>query len=289
MNSISRPEIVSGVFLFAFLNGMSESVFRSVSVSGFWDAFAGTFGISILVFACVVLVLQNLGEVSDDQALPQDVWFLLIPVFLSALPHPAFSWFAITLLAWFERRRSILGTARCRASVLMFGLTIPMFWGKILFGLFSSWILKGDALLVSLVTRSANVGNVVALPHQDGFLWVAPACSSFSNISLAMLCWLMFTEYAGRPRSIEDYVTCFFACLNVVLVNVARISLIALRPDLYPQLHGPLGATAASWLTAITVLATCMYGVKREPVMDRGPGDRVPSRDAGAGAQGPLL
>ena len=287
--NVPRPNIVSGVFLFATLNGISETVYRSIQVSGFWDAVAGTFGISIIVFACVVMALQNLSRDPDRSVTSRDLWFLLVPVCLVAIPHPSFSWLAITLLALYEYKHSVFGTPRRRGAALMFGLTIPMFWGKIVFALFSSWILKGDALLVSMVTHSANVGNVVSLPHQNGFLWVAPACSSFSNISLAMLCWLMFTEYAGRPRSAEDYVTCFFASVNVVMVNVARISLIAVRPDLYDQLHGPLGATIASWLTAITVLATCAYGVKREPVMGRSPHNRVPSRDSAAGPQSQSL
>ncbi len=281
---VTRPNIVSGVFLFAFLNGVSETVFRSINASGVVDAAAGTFGISVIVFVGLTLAMQNLSLDSDCPIKSRDLKLLLVPIGLVLMPSPYFSWIAISLLALVERKRSTFGSPRRRGAALMFGITIPMFWGKIVFAVFSSWILRGDALLVSVVTRSSSVGNVVSLPHQNGLLVIAPACSSFANLSLAVLCWLMFTEYSGRPRALEDYVTCFCACLNVIIVNIARISMIGLRPDLYDMLHGPVGATVASWLTAIVVLATCFYGVKRESIVGRGNDHHVPSRDAAAGA-----
>ena len=275
----TRPNIVSGVFLFAFVNGISEVVFRSIESNGVAGALAGTFGISVIVYVGLGLALLSLSKDAEKSVPFKDGKLLWIPVALVLIPNPYLSWFAITSLALYERHHSECGTQRRRGATLMLGLTIPMFWGKIVFALFSSWILKGDALLVSTITQSATVGNMVALPHQTGYLLIAPACSSFANISLAVLCWLIFTEYSGRPRRPEDYVTCISACVNVVIVNVARISTIGLRPDLYGLLHGPVGATTASWLTAIVVLATCYYGVKRESVVGSSANYLVHSRN----------
>ena len=261
-----RQNYISGVYFFAFMNGVSEIVYRSIHSNGLAGAIGGTFGLSVIVYVCFFLIIQSIMVECDDRLTSLDIKVLAGVVCLALVPNPYLSWIGITLLAFYERRTSEIGSARRRSANLMFGMTVPMFWGKIVFALLGSWILRGDALLVSLIARSASVGNVVTLPQAAGYLWIAPACSSFANVSLAVLCWVMFTEYSGRLRSADDYVACFFACVNVVLVNVARIGMIALRPDLFEVVHGPIGATIASWLTAIVILATLYFGVKRDAV-----------------------
>ncbi len=119
---------------------------------------------------------------------------------------------------------------------------------------------------MSFVTGSDSQGNVIFLKSGTGVLWIADACSSFQNISLAILCWVMFMAYRGRPeRTLNDYWVCVLACLNVVVINVARISIIALRPEYYETVHGPYGAAVVGYISTFVVILICATGIKREP------------------------
>jgi exosortase/archaeosortase family protein len=93
---------------------------------------------------------------------------------------------------------------------------------------------------------------------------IYPACSSFANVSLAILCWVTFsqvTRYAGSRSQAVGW--CLLACASVLLINVTRISLIGFFPHYYDLLHGPIGTSVAGWLTLAASVAICAIGVKR--------------------------
>lgn len=270
----TRPELVSAVFFIGFVNGVTEVAFQSVAQTGLSAALSATFGISVLVLVCAYLALQSAREAPSEDPSRSDLVFCLALILLYAIPVSFVTWIAITAFALREYFISETRSRRRRAAVLMFGLTIPMFWSRLLFTLFSGWILRLDAIFVSLVVQSPHHGNVVMLPHNAGFLYIAAPCSSLANVSQAMLCWLLFTAYSGR-RTANDYATCGLACASVIVLNVLRISWIALRPDLYDTIHGPIGATVFGYFSTLVVVAICAFGVKREReavsiVQDRG-------------------
>ena len=274
-NWFTRPELVSAVFFIGFVNGVTEVAFQSVERTGFPAALSATFGISVLVLVCAYLAVQSAREAPSERPSRSDFVFCLALIPLYSIPVSFVTWIAMTALALREYIISEPRSLRRRAAVLMFGLTIPMFWSRLIFTLLSGWILRVDAILVSLVVRSPYHGNVVMLPHDTGFLYIAAPCSSLANMSQAMLCWLLFTEYSGRRRTANDYATCVLACASVIVLNVLRISWIALRPDLYEIIHGPFGATVFGYFSTFVVVAICAFGVRRERdvvsiVKDRG-------------------
>jgi hypothetical protein len=139
-----------------------------------------------------------------------------------------------------------------------------MFWGKQLMSLFSEWILQFDAALVSWATGLDRAGNTIALDGGFGVLWIAIPCSSFSNVSLAMVCWVAFARSSDRPVTYSDLRWCLLACLAVIAVNVSRLSLLALAPDFYDAIHGPTGAAIAGWTTLFAVVGICAFGMRRD-------------------------
>jgi exosortase/archaeosortase family protein len=246
---------------------VTGKVYLSISVNGLSAAATSLFGISALVIICVYLVFTNLAQADKNRPFQRDdIPFLTLIIAANLIPTSVVSWLCLTALG--AREYYLAGNDRIsrRAAALMLGSTMAMFWGRLVFTLASNFILKGDAILVSIITGSARVGNVVYLPNDAGFLWIADPCSSFQNISLAILCWLMFTEYANRPRTTNDYWVCFLACVNVVIINVTRIAILARRPDLFEFVHGPYGAAIAGYLSTIIVLVICATGIKREQV-----------------------
>jgi len=252
------------VFLVCFLSGVTTRGQAYVHEFGLNAAIFGLFGVSALVVICLFLSLTNVLEADRQPLSRTDVRLLTVIVVINLAPSAILSWLCLTALALREYFRPNQLAPLKRGAALMVGITVPMFWSKIAFGLASSFILKADAALVSILTGAEQIGNVVTLANGAGYLWIADACSSFGNISLAMLCWLMFMEYRGRAeRTFADYFTCLFACLNVVIINVTRISIMAKRPDLFEFVHGPLGASIAGYISTIMVILVCNSGIKR--------------------------
>ena len=142
---IRRPGVLLAVFFTIFLNGIAEPVFRSISSQGFVLAADQTFGISLIIYACMYLIARNLYAEIKSTAVPilfADWAFFCGALALTTVPHPAFSWVAATVIAVREYLLSEGMTPRRRAAVLMLGVTFPMFWSRVVFSLLSSWILK---------------------------------------------------------------------------------------------------------------------------------------------------
>ncbi len=265
-----RSELLSAVFCLALANGLVNRIVYYIEVNGVSAGIFSLFGISALVIICLFLSFSNLFRAEGPEADRVDWAFAVLILLLSFIPTSVAGWIALSLAAIREILRRDQDPNIRRASILMLASTVPLFWGRMVFTVFSSGFLKIDAYFVSWVTGSQRIGNVIYLQGGSGILWIADACSSFQNISLAMLCWVMFMEYRGRrERTWNDYWVCFLACLNVVVINVARISIIALRPDLYDLVHGPYGAAVAGYLATFAVIIICATGIKRETPLVR--------------------
>lgn len=260
---LTRSDLLSALFAMGFANGVSKNVFEAIQLNGFSTALGLTFGISVLIWLCAILAFVVLHKSDERSLLPGDAEVAAILVGMFFIPISYVSWVAVSLLAAREFFLSSPGSSRRTAAVLMFASTVPLFWSRLIFSLFSGVILQADALLVSAISGTERIGNAVAVHGSTGYLWIQPGCSSFANMSLAFLCWIMCTQFAGRTRTSADYVYCCLACLAVVIINVARICLVALRPDLYGLIHGPIGITTFSYLTVLVVTVICVIGVRR--------------------------
>jgi hypothetical protein len=76
-----------------------------------------------------------------------------------------------------------------------------MFWSRLLFQYFANFILEIDASLVAWLLGTERTGNMHRFANDAGYLVIFPACSSLANISLAFLCWITVSEFAGhRPN-----------------------------------------------------------------------------------------
>jgi exosortase/archaeosortase family protein len=153
-----------------------------------------------------------------------------------------------------------------RAGWIFLALAFPMFWSKRLFNILAEYFLSLDAILVSSITHTQRISNLVEMPGGDGFLEIAPRCSSMANVSLAVLCWVLFTQTRRTEWRPANIVWCSAACLLVIVINVTRISLIGFFPSYYDLLHGDVGSTITNWLTVIAVFAVCNYGARRAPL-----------------------
>ncbi|MCO6049146.1 exosortase/archaeosortase family protein [Mesorhizobium sp. RP14(2022)] len=263
--ALSRQAIFSGLVVLAFLNGSAEKIYKSVLRDGWVDAALNTFDVSaILWFAGAVAALQLWNAVPAEPRSRTDLAVAVAAVVLILLPVPVLGWLAIALMGAYLIRSSPAESSLRRAGVLAFALSVPLFWARLLFATFSDLILRLDAKLVGWVIGTSVNDNVVPFADGSGVMFIAPSCSSMSNLSLAFLCAATFVNLQTGDWSRKAMLWTLLACLAVIALNVTRISLIGLFPASYDLLHGPIGAGVFGWLTVATIFLICLHGIRND-------------------------
>lgn len=263
-NLMNRDHFFAALCLVGCVNGVANAVITAVKRDGWWQALFQTFGISALIWlACGIgvclLLRHNRGYLR-----PADLLIGLASLLFFAVPIGPVSWLAVACVAGYVCWNSSRGSERRRGALILLAATVPMIWTPLLFIFLDKHILNVDAFLVSLVLGSQQIGNVVAYADGSGYLQIYQGCSSFHNVSLAFVAWTMISQYIGHEWSFKDLGWYFSACLAVILVNVARVSLIGFYPTQYDLIHGPVGAEIAGWLTLGLIVGISLFGVRRE-------------------------
>ncbi|MGV8854210.1 MAG: hypothetical protein ACOH2L_06155 [Devosia sp.] len=263
---VSCALLYCGVTAVAFANGIAQNIVVAISEGGFISAILNTFGISLFVWLGIALGLLLVSRSPLPRANGGD-WALISAAGLAVLlPVPELSWLAYTGLVLCLLVRSAPGSGLRRGATILLAVTIPMFWARIVMSLFNDTILAVDATLAAWVVGSERNGNIVPFADGSGAMWIAPSCSSFTNISLAILAFVGLVNVTSGRWSPAKLGLGVLTCVLVVLVNVTRISLIGYYPDHFELIHGQVGASIAGWLTTLLIVATGWLAVRRDDI-----------------------
>ena len=221
------------------------------------------FGISAIVwFSCgagLALIVRDRTKGVHSFEIASGVGF----VFLVILPIGALSWIAVTGLGLYVLLSADVATLRRGAFVLL-AMAVPMYWSPMLFHLFANYILAADALLVSWLLGTHRTGNLVEFADKSGQLVIFPLCSSLTNVSLALLCWVTLSELVSHKKSAYDFLWCLFACAAVVAVNVTRMAIMGISQWHYAVFHSEWAEVGANVIILILIVGICALGVRRE-------------------------
>jgi hypothetical protein len=266
---LSRTELFAGLFILGFANGIVGQVHGAVTSDGAAAALMNTFNISAVVwiafFVCCMLLFRAPGEplVRGDSI----VAVCAVATFM--LPLGPLNWVALTGLALYILRDSFARHSRQplspihRAAWILLAMTGAMFWGRLLLSSASGPLLGADAFLISWIAGTEHIGNTVRFADGAGYIWIEPGCSSLTNVSLAILCWVLFAQSRGLRWSFGNAAWCLLACVSVVAINVIRIGLMVLHREHFDLIHGPTGAAVASWLSIAAMIGVCAFGTRR--------------------------
>ena len=260
----ARGPLMAGLFVVGLASASTDRIYSSIVSRGWGESIANTFDISAIVWgavwASVTLCLRN-----RSQPVSRLDWAAAaLASLLFLMPFTVLSWVGVTGLALYVTLTSGGRLGERRGAWIAFAVTVTLFWSPKIFEAFSPTVLAADAELVSWITGTERVGNTVRVPGSDSFIWVAPGCSSLANMSLAFLCWMTFGQMSTRPVRLIDWAWCIAAAAAVVALNVSRIAIIALRPDLYETVHGTGGTMVAGYLTLAVIVGTCVIWKRDE-------------------------
>jgi exosortase/archaeosortase family protein len=250
---ITRSTLFGSLSVVGFLNGISERVVASFG-DGIAAAAFATFGVSIVVWAAIATVIWFMMRAPAKKANGSDMMVAAVAAATFLVPVAFISWLGIAgIAAWLLLTVERADPMHAAAFVLA-SLTVPMVWARLLLAGFSNAILGADAKLISWIVGTQSRGNTIPFADGSGILLLEPACSSLTNLSLTMLCGVIFTKVYGLRFSAPVLATIGLACAATVTINVLRISAIGVLPVYYEEIHGPLGATVAQLATALVVL-----------------------------------
>lgn len=261
---LARRELLAGVVLVGLANGIAPRILGSVAELGWQTALMATFDISAIVWIGCAMLLSLLWHAPDEPVKRADgaIAALCLAAFL--LPLGQASWAALTLLALYLALTTRAGTPLRRAGLVLFMLCLPMLWARLLLSAFSAVLLNTDAALVAALAGTTAVENAVPFADGSGHLWIAPACSSVLNLSLTLLCAVLFCVGSGLAWSWRMTAWTALACLAVAAINIARLTALVLIPAAYDQIHGPEGATAVGLVMLAAMVAILAFGTRHE-------------------------
>lgn len=262
----SVPLLCCGLIAVGFANGISESVFAAISDGDILWATLNTFDISIFVWLALGAGLLLVGR-SPPIVPRRSDWVLISAAGIGmVLPVPALSWLAVSGLVLLLLVRSAPGSTLWRGAVIILAMTVPMFWARVFMSLFSDAILAADATLAAWAVGSVRNGNLVPFADGSGAMWIAPTCSSFTNLSLTILAFVGLVNVTSGKWSRATLGLGLLTCAIVVLINVTRISLIGYYPGHFELIHGQVGASVAGWLTTVLIMAVGWFAVRRDAI-----------------------
>jgi len=238
--------------------------------TGSLQAFAASLAAQNYIYwlACYVVVYRL--NVSDKvaRATRLDVCLVLaicvLVFFLSFLPYRFGTGLLATVTAGYFLTAGGGDRNLKAAGGVLLALSTQLVWGPIVFQLFTPELLRADAALV---------GEVLASLRPDiswqGASFLAPGghaialiggCSSFNNVSTAVLAcvavaMLIRTEWVGR-----DFATLLIACTVMILVNTLRLCLLAWSGPSHDYWHDGDGAQILGIAQTIAVLLIAWWG-----------------------------
>jgi hypothetical protein len=260
--SLDRNELFAGLCIVGFVNGNVFRVLYEIRSRELGDVLINTANISVIIWAALFVGVIYVLRLPKTAITYLDRTVALGAVLMFLAPVAPLSWLALTGLAIYFLWISQPGSYPHRGGWIILAMTVPIFWSRVVFSLLSDYILAFDAILVSWIVGTERTGNVIEFSDGSGYLWIATGCSSIANVSLAVLCWALFTQVFYREQPLRKAWWAVATSAAVVAINVTRLSLIDLYQQHYNLLHGPVGATVVNWLTFAAIISICAFGVR---------------------------
>lgn len=252
-NYPSYSELMVVTILVGVLNGYWHRASVVVDRVGFAEALAVTFEISLVVWVAVFVLVQLLREVDPYSPGVRDLAIVIFAAFTFLFPLSAVSWFGLLAVAL----NTILFHAHIdkmrRCGWLLLALCLSGYLARAFSSYFMGYFLVLDAQIVSFLTGTSALGNTIIAADGVTRLIVLEACSSFTNVSVAFLAWMIARAHFGTRGLRRSACFILLSACAVILINSIRIGTIALRPDMYEIMHGSFGASFANILSSVAI------------------------------------
>jgi hypothetical protein len=209
-------------------------------------------------------VFSLLGrETSGAPATRQDFVVVGSLCIINMMPAERTIWIAATLVAVYIHLTSMKGSNARAAATVLLALCIQTLWGPAVFSFFAPDLLQADAAIVGTaldVTQSGFTWHANIIATEGHSVELFNGCSSFHNISLAVLCWVTQTKLKRPAWIATDFLFGAAACVAMIALNATRIYLMALSFEGYEYWHNGNGAVIFEVGASLTIMLISLWG-----------------------------
>jgi exosortase/archaeosortase family protein len=140
-------------------------------------------------------------------------------------------------------------------------------WGRVFFRLVSVPVLRFETAMITKAGQALGLGLSAEgelLRSPNGWsVYILEACSSFHNVSLAVLVWLSLLKLAGESVGRAKLAALAVGVGLIVALNVSRILLMTLSETQYEFWHHGDGASVFSCLTLAAIALPTLRSMRR--------------------------
>jgi len=261
----SRSRLFFWLVLLASLNAFAGVAIRIVPERGLTYAIFELFGISAIVWVALAAALALLRQDRDPSPPSRLDYAAGAAIVLTALlPVAMASAVILTGLAGWMIATAPAGSAVRKAGLIALAMTATLVWGRLFLALFSRPLLGADSWLVARLVGADQAGNTLTFLDGSGGLAVAPGCSSWQGMSLALLFWVTVNQWFGVKASLRSAGWLLAALAATIAINVLRIGAMVRFPGHLAEIHHGYGWHLSMWATLLAVVALCIFGARRE-------------------------
>jgi exosortase/archaeosortase family protein len=213
--------------------------------------------------------LYRLGK-SDGDAPKSADWYFTVAVMTAILLSSLITYrftvgFIATALALYLFTLSRADRELKAAAAVLLALSVHLLWGPIVFQFFTPELLWADAALVGgmlKLLRPDIIWNVTTFQTPGGLsVSLVGACSSFHNVSTALLACVAAAMFARTIWTRQDFKKCTVAIVVMIALNDVRICLLAWNSSSYEFWHNGLGVSLFSIFVTAVLLAISFWGL----------------------------
>jgi exosortase/archaeosortase family protein len=150
------------------------------------------------------------------------------------------------------------------AGAVLLALSGQLVWGPILFQFFTPELLRADATIVGEILGSLRpdiAWTGTSFLGRDGHsIALVGACSSFNNVSTAVLACATIAMLTRTEWQRRDIAAMAIACVAMILINALRICLLAWSGASYLFWHGGAGVQILGISETLVVLLIAWRG-----------------------------
>ncbi len=264
---MSRREALLGVVVCLIAN----HALQIVDASSLLSIVSGLASQNLIYwFACYVCVSRLLASSPEPRLGRKDTLFIvglcLLILLVSFIAYRFTIGFLTTMLAVWMIRTFRDDLEVKAAGIVLLAMAVHLVWAPLLFRLFMEEFLLLDAAAISTVLSNLRpdiVQSGTTFTTEEHAITLVGACSSFHNVSLAMLAVVSAIMCYRTQLLRSDAVWLLVTCAAMIAINVVRIALVAWSADMYAYWHDGTGVKVLSVTQTVTIIALAAYGAWR--------------------------
>ena len=267
-NTISVYKITALLLLCGCLNGLTAEIGRSLHEQGL-NSVAGLFGVGFYFPAIIGIAFSRIWSenYAQENVWPSGLIIISACVFciMILVPSSLVSWLAVGLFAVIIFLKNT-GDAKIGAG-LFAALALCAIWTNFGFKVFVTPLTNLDTILVQKilqwigysVERSQNI-----LTQVSGFKVIILAdCSTWKGLPLEILSFISVCIFGGAAvKSKRIWVATLIMIPLMIILNLVRLSLISLSPELHETVHGDTGRSIFDVVRVTAIFMTALFIVQ---------------------------